>query len=161
VPYRGGKLTALCGSKTWAAPTRRAVMDLADAGGRELTDRARRNTPRQTGRLAEKWEQLPVKRVPEGAQSGAQNEDFRMLFIEAGTDPHRIEPRRAEALDVPAAGEPRAGVDHPGHEGAHPLARAAAETEAELPAIAAPALRRWADEVEAEAATHPGVTRTG
>lgn len=160
MPYVGGKLSALCSSKTWGPPTRRAVLDLADAGGAELTRRAARNTPRRTGSLASKWEQLPVTRTPEGAESGAENRDFRMLFIEHGVDPHEIKPRRAEALDVPAAGEPRAGVDHPGNRGAHPLARAAGELEAELPTIAAPALHRWAEEIEARAATHPGVTRT-
>lgn len=157
--YHGGKLTALCGSRTWGPPTRRAVMDLADAAGRELTDRAARNTPREHGNLARKWEQLPVVRTPEGAESGTRNPDYRALFVEEGVDPHELRPRRAEAIDTPEG--PRASADHPGHQGAHMLARAAAEVEAELPGIAAPTLARWAAEVEERAARHPGVTRTG
>jgi hypothetical protein len=158
MPYRGGKLTSLAGSRTWGPPTRRAVMDLADAGGRELTDRAARNTPRESGHLARKWEQLPVTRTPDGAESGTTNPDYRALFVEEGVDPHDLTPRRAEAIDTPEG--PRASADHPGHRGSHMLARAAAEVEAELPAIGAPALRRWADEVEERAARHQGVTRT-
>lgn len=131
------------------------MRDLAQAGGDALTERAERNTPRRTGELAERWRTLPVKITPQGAQSGTENPDYRARFAEYGVDPHDLKPRSAEALDTPEG--PRAGAHHPGHEGAHPLARAAAEIEAELPAIAQPALARWAAEVEAAARTHPRI----
>jgi hypothetical protein len=129
---------------------------LAQAGGDALTEAAERNTPRRTGELAEKWRTLPVKVTPEGAQSGTENPDYRARFIEYGVDAHDLRPRRAEALETPEG--PRGGAHHPGHEGTHPLARAAAEVEAELPAVAQPALSKWAAEIERAAKNHPGIT---
>jgi hypothetical protein len=147
--YRGGSLLELVGADAVEAPTRRMLREVADAGGRALTEAARANTPTRTGATAAAWEQLPVRDIPEGAESGATNPSFKARLLENGVKAHTIRPKRAGAMGTPEG--PRGGVEHPGVTAMHPLARAAAEVESALPAISQPAMTSWARRIEAAA----------
>jgi hypothetical protein len=156
--YEGGDLRDLFKPATTDAPTRRALRNVAQAAGEEMTERAARHTPKRTGDLARKWRSIPVTETPSAAHSGTENPDFRARLLEHGVGPHALRPKDADALATPEG--PRGGARHPGFAGRHMLARAVAEVDAELPAIARPHLERWAREIETEAAKHPGIERT-
>jgi hypothetical protein len=156
--YSGGSLTDLVKAATVRPPTRRAVRDLADAAGRAMTERARENTPTRTGVTAASWSQLRVRQTRDAAESGTENRSHKAHWLEWGVKPHKIRPRDAEAIDTPEGA--RAEADHPGIAAHHPLARAMAEVEAALPAIAEPILEDWAEEIERNAARHPGIHRS-
>ena len=145
MPYRGGSLTDLLGSDTTEPPTRRMLRDVAEEVGDEWTDRAKQHTPTRTGNLARRWRSLPVEKTPEGYTSGTENPSPLAHLVEYGVAPHDL-----------GEGE-RDGAQHPGHEGAHMLARSAHEIDATWPALAQPHLSRWARDVERRAKRHPGV----
>lgn len=132
--------------------TRRAARRVAEDAGAAMTRAARAHTPRDTGRTAEQWETLPVRKIVGGYESGTANPSYIARFLEDGVDAHDLKPRGergSEALSTPEG--PRAGARHPGTRGHHMTAKAAAEVEAELPAIAQPTLTRWAREIERRA----------
>jgi hypothetical protein len=159
VSYRGGSLVDLFSVSTTAGPTRRLMRDVAAAAGRHMTERAADLTPRQSGRSAAAWRELPVVEFEGGAEGGTENPDYRALFLEEGVDPHDVKPKRdKKAISTPEGA--RASAHHPGFGGSHMLARAAAETELGLGIIAGPSLAEWAEEVEAKAARHLGITKT-
>ena len=155
MPYRGGSLVDLFKPATTGAPINRALRRIADEGGKDMTTFARRYTPKRTGRLADGWEQLPVHRVPNGYRSGTTNRVWYAHLVEHGVEEHDIEPKTSGALNTPEG--PRAGVHHPGTEGAHMLARAAEEVEAGFSLRAQPALSTWATEIEDAAKQHKGI----
>lgn len=132
MPYVGGSLLDLLGSKNTRGPTRQMLKEVAAAAGRELTARAAAGTPRRTGRTAEAWQPMAVLPVPGGYESGTSNPRPQARWLEYGTMPHELRP----------------GVQHPGTEGRYMLAEALLSVEVGLPAIAAPALRDWAREIE-------------
>ena len=156
MPYEGGDLRDLFSRSTVGPPTDRALRDIAHAGGERLTGSAAEHTPTDTGRTRERWRTLPVERVPEGYASGTENPSQVARFLEYGTSPHTIGPEQQEAVETPEG--PRAEVHHPGTHGHHMLAKASAEVEAELPAIAQPHLSEWAASIEANAKRHKGIT---
>lgn len=144
MPYRGGSLTDLFAPATMRAATVRAQRSIAKAGGDALTHRAKRHTPQDSGATAAQGRSLAVRKVPEGYEGGTENPHYVARFVEHGVRRHDLKPtgeRGEEALSTPEG--PPAGARHPGHRGAHPLARAAAEVEAELAAIAQPHLSAW------------------
>jgi hypothetical protein len=147
VAYVGlkGDLVALFAEEARAV-TDQAVRQVAADAGEAMTRAAVAHTAKRTGNLASKWRTLSVERVAGGYESGTENPDYRALFLEYGTDPHRLAPDDAQALDTPDG--PRAAADHPGSRGQHMLARAAAEVEQALEAIAQPTLEAWAMSVE-------------
>lgn len=120
-----------------------------------MTAAAAAHTPKRGGEVAVAWRKLPVTKVPDGYESGTENPDYRARFLEHGTEPHEITPKRARALGLPNA--PRGAAHHPGIKASHMTAKAAAEVEATLDVIAAPHLRRWAEEIEDNAAKHKGI----
>jgi hypothetical protein len=140
-------------------PTRAALRGIAGAAGGEMVRLAAEHTPKRSGRTAEAWRQLPVRRTRYGPEvayvSGAENPSYKARFLEYGTDPHEIEPRRADAIDTPEG--PRAKAEHPGTEGHHMLARAAEEVDATLGSISQPHLSEWAAAIEERAKRHPGI----
>ena len=154
-PYVGGDLSKMFTESTTDPPTRRMMRDVAEGIGEAWTEAARQHTPRETGRLASRWRTLPVEKTPEGYTSGTENPDFRALLVEYGVEDHTLRPRHADALDTPEG--PRANAEHPGHDGAHMLAKSAHEIDATWPSIAQPHLSRWAADVERNAKRHPGI----
>lgn len=154
--YRGGDLEGLFGESTTGPPTRRAMRDIADAGGRAMTDAAKRHTPVLTGRTRESLQQTPVEKVVGGYRSGVESHHWKARFIEHGVKAHDVKPKRKKALSTPEG--PRAGAHSPGMAGAHMVQRAAVEVEATVDQIAAPHLEAWAAEVEAAASKHRGIT---
>lgn len=160
MPYRGGSLVPLFSRETTAPPTTRLLEGVADRAGYTMTELARANTPKRTGRLAAKWRQIPTHETDHGGErafvSGATNPDHRARWVEDGTEAHDLRPKRARALDTPEG--PRAGAHHPGAEAQHPLAHAAHETEIVWRALGEPLLHEWADEIEAAAKRHKGIS---
>jgi len=157
--YIGGSLEDLVESFT--GPTRRAARNMAEAGGDYLVERAQAHTPVETGEVRESWHRKPTgfrHEVTDIYESGVESEHYRARWVEHGVKPHRIEPDDEQAIETPEG--PRAGADHPGFTGFHPVANAAAELEAKGDAILRPEAERWKQETEAEAASHPGITRT-
>lgn len=158
--YVGGSLVDFVQAAK-GAPVDRAVRNIAQVVGSELTTRAALHTPvGRTGSLARKWRSLPVLPAEGGGWvSGTENPDHRALWIEYGVEPHRLKPRRRDdapdALDTPEG--PRGSADHPGFVGVFPLHRAMHEVEGELEVIAQPAVSAWAAESEARAKRHTGI----
>lgn len=130
--FTGGSLLDLLGSGNTREPTRQMLKEVAAAAGRELTARAAAGTPRRTGRTAEAWTTMGVTPVPGGYASGTENPRPQARWLEYGTMPHELQP----------------GRQHPGTEGRYMLAEALLSVEVQLPAVAAPALRDWAREIE-------------
>lgn len=130
--YRGGSLLDLLGSENTRGPTRQMLKEVAEAAGRELTARAAAGTPRRTGRTAEAWQPMEVVPVAGGYASGTSNPRPQARWLEYGVAPHELQP----------------GRQHPGTEGTYALAEALLSVEVELPAVAAPALRRWSTDIE-------------
>ena len=154
--YSGGDLRHLFSPGTTAEPTRDMLRGTADAVGKLMTVRATEMTPRRTGAVARAMQQTPVHRVPNGYASGVENSHWRAGWVEHGVKPHDIEPEDKAAIITPQG--PRAGAKHPGHAGAHMVARAVAETDAVWPRVAGPHLSRWQQDIEARAKTHRGIT---
>ena len=144
--FTGGSLLDLLGGGNTREPSQRARRDIAADAGDEMTRKAAANTPRQSGRTAGAWRTTPVTKTRNGYESGTENSRPEAVWLEYGTEPHDLKPRSAQALDTPEG--PRAGARSPGTPALYPLARAAEEVEAELPAIAEPTLQRWAREIE-------------
>lgn len=120
---------------------------VAQDAGEQITSRARAMTPVDTGALASAWAPIPARQVAPGTwESGATNRHYTAGWVEYGTLPHELKPKRAKAINTPEG--PRASADHPGSVGAFMLARALAEVYAELPTLAAPALHGWARQIE-------------
>ena len=109
----------------------------------ELTETARRNTPRRSGRTAASWQTTDVERVVGGPgaeaayQASAENDHFIARFVEYGVSPHSLKPRKYQDS---GDGD---GPHHPGHRGTHPLGRALDEVNGRLDQIAAPRLATW------------------
>ncbi len=106
-----------------------------------MTERAAEHTPRLTGRTAASFKPTPTRRTGERVVGGTHSNSFRARLLEHGTRPHRIEPKRSDALSTPEG--PRAGADHPGTQPTHAVARAVAETEQALPRIAMRSSDGW------------------
>ena len=158
--YRGGSLTDLFKAETTQPPTRNGLRDIADAAGAAMTEATRQHTPVKTGRTRDSWRQLPVRRVrhESGAaayESGVTSSYYKARWLEEGTEPHRIEPKQAQAIDTPDG--PRAGAEHPGTEPHYMTRKAAAEVEQALEEIAQPHLSKWAADIERRAKRHKGI----
>lgn len=156
MPYRGGDLQDLFRESTTGPPTQRAMRDITDAAGAEMTKRTKAHTPKRTGRTADSFEQTPVTKMVGGYRSGVESHHWKARLIEHGVKAHDLKPKRKKALNTPEG--PRASAHAPGHAGAHMVAKAVVEVEATLEQIAQPALDGWAAEVEANAKTHKGIT---
>lgn len=158
--YEGGRPTDFITPRTHVAH-RRAAHDMADRGGKFMTKRTVRRTPRDTGLSAGSIQQTDVRTVktPEGTvyESGPRSAYENVRRLEYGTRPHIIEAKTAKALAFPArtgSGAVRQGraartifaarVHHPGTKGVHMFTIAAAETEAAIPAIVEIPMREWA-----------------
>jgi hypothetical protein len=158
--YRGSKLADL------AAPgvTERAARRMADRGGARLTERLRELTPEDSGATRAAWRQTPVEREARGGRpayrTSAVNDRREAAWLEWGVAPHTIKPKRepAGADALPTGKGPRAEVHHPGIRARHLVSRATAEVETALPELLRPDAEAWADEQEAAAKRHPGIT---
>lgn len=159
--YTGGSLVHLFSRQTTRGPTRALLHGVARDAAQAMRDSAVAHTPRRTGRTAAGWRIVGERELPDGSiESGIVNRAPLAHILEYGTDPHEIKPRHAEALDIPGAGEPRASAEHPGTEGHHMTAKAAAEVEALLPGIGHLHATKWAEAIEANAAKHPGIEKS-
>ena len=157
--YHGGSLVSLVSAATVAAPTDRLLRNVANAGGAQLTRRARELTPRRTGKTAASWQHVQAVKIGGGYVSSATNSWYLARFLEDGTKGHDVHPnarRGKRAVSTPEGA--RAGAHIPPMVGRHMLGRAAAELEATLPVIAQPHLDAWASEIERIAKTQPGVS---
>ncbi len=144
--YSGESLLDLLGGGNTREPTRRAMRDIAREAGDAMTRRAAANTPERTGRTAGAWRSIPATPTASGYESGTENPRPEAVWLEYGTEAHDLAPRRADARSSPEG--PRAGARSPGTPALYPLARAAEEVEAEIPAIAAGPLTEWAARIE-------------
>jgi len=161
--YEGGKLADLV--QAVQASTPRAARSMAEKGGEYLVERARVHTPVDSGEVRDSWEQkeTALERInaADTYTSGVESHHHVARWVEWGVDPHRIEPEKdtdpetPEALTTPEG--PRAGADHPGFRGFHPVASAAAELDAKGEKILRPEVERWKAEVEAAARAKRGI----
>jgi len=167
--YVGGRLAPLYDG----APMRRAMRDIADAGGDYLLGQAKRFTEEKTGELRRGWKRSRVKklelgifgRLNPGYEVKVYNEVEHALYREEGTG--LWGPMHAK-YPIPEGGgpmppgrfmrwrDPKTGrwvyakrVMHPGSRGRHMLKQAVNVVEHEVGAIAGPILRRWVVEQEA------------
>ena len=156
VGYQGGKVSGLFDGE----PARLAARRMAERGGERMTELARDGTPVETGEVRASWEQVPVtrERHPAGPayRSGVRSEHYRARWVEYGVQRHEIRPDDEQALDTPRG--PRAGADHPGYPGRHPVANAAAYLEANFAREMAPEAERWAAEQDAAAKRREGIS---
>lgn len=89
-----------------------------------------------------------IRKTAGGYTGGAETDDPIAPFVEWDTRPHLIEPVRAQALHFRMGGREvfAKRVRHPGTKGAHFMARAAHQLEAEIDEMMDEELRRWARE---------------
>ena len=149
--YRGGKLTSLVDVDLAGEATRRMAL----RGGEQLTEDAAAATPVDTARTRESWETIEPERVPGGWRSGTVSHSHIALFLDAGVEPHKIEPKRREAVQTEQG--PRGAVDHPGFVGRKMTQQAATKLEASMDRTLRPEAEEWAEEQEARAKRRPGV----
>jgi hypothetical protein len=157
--YKGGRLRGFFSPGVKAANDRLA-RSVADNAGAFMTKQAQDRTPVRTGASRASIVQKPVRRRGTLYTSGAESSDPNVRRLEQGTAPHEIRPRRpGGALRFMDAGQATfAGrVNHPGTKGLHMFAIAAAETQREVPKLAATPLQKWKREAEA-AVTKRGTT---
>ncbi|MBA2522839.1 MAG: HK97 gp10 family phage protein [Solirubrobacterales bacterium] len=137
---------------------------MADTGGARMTEIAADRTPVDSGEVRDAWKQQTVRqeRDENGDTvwvTGTENPHWRAPMVERGVKPQEIKPRKgdddAEAITTPEG--PRASVDHPGFAGAYMTQQAAAEVEAETPALMRGDLETWSREAEAAAKRRPGI----
>jgi hypothetical protein len=153
VKYTGGSLVDWV--RAGREPMQRTMRAVANAGAEELARRAAEHTPAETGNTAASWRTVPARPTRNGWEASAETSHPLAHLLEYGTDPHRLAPDDAQALDTPEG--PRAGAEHPGSRAHHMMARAAAELEESLDAIAAPHLAAWEREADALAKRHRGI----
>lgn len=156
------------------APMRRAVDRMARGVASLMHEEVQRRTPvaspppgwsaaeyaahrgRVPGSLRESWrttEPAPVRQVggTEGVAVEVVTDDYVGIFVENGTKPRRIEPkRRGKMLAMPAAGGGMRFapvVDHPGTQGAHMVRDGMADVAATWPErVGRDEVDRWARE---------------
>ena len=157
--YSGQSITHLIPDDAEAI-TRDACRDMADAGGKFVTDLARATAPvsafgRPPGELKASYRQIDVHRGAPGAagersyESGVESYDPVAMWVERGTLPHVIKPRikggvlKFRTIDGHLV-EAKV-VHHPGMRGQHIVARAMHEAHLAFDAITTPAAERWAE----------------
>lgn len=158
--YHGGSLVSLFNAKP-QTETDLAARRMAQRAGSEMVKRTRENTPVDTGELRESWYQLPTEKThfavwPAYRSGVASNVDYAP-YVEYGTRPHVIEPRKPGG--VLHWHDPRTGEDvfarrvhHPGTKGQHMVAIGAAMTEFQFEGgLVADILDEWTNEVERSA----------
>lgn len=158
MPYIGGALADLYDE----APTRRALVKMADRGTDRLAELIELHTPVDTGNLKGSWKKTPLVIKP-----GFHTRYERRVFTEVEYAPY-VEhgtglwgPKHAKYLIVPKkpggvlhwigpGGESvfATRVWHPGSPGAHMVVKGVADVEAAFALILDPVLHEWAREME-------------
>jgi hypothetical protein len=127
-------------------PTQRTARRMAEHGGKRLEHLARRHTPVDTGELKSRWYILPVIQVGNSYRVEVANDTEYAHWIEHGWglwgpkhSKYWIVPKKPGGVLTWLTPEGERvfarRVRHPGAPGAHMLAIAAAETEAEFDSL--------------------------
>lgn len=158
--YVGGSLVSLFDAEPQKA-TDLTARRMAERAGAQMVTRTRENTPIDTGKLRESWYQLPTAKthyaIWPAYESGVATDVDYAPYVEYGTRPHIIEPKKPGGVlhwVDPGSGKDvfARRVHHPGTHGQHMVALGAAMTEFETEGgLMRDILSDWVDAVERSA----------
>jgi hypothetical protein len=120
--------------------------DIASEAQRTMFDVARESTPSRSGRTRESWLAQPVRHEDGRREAAISNDSPVATYLNYGTSPHEIQPRRKRAVETPEG--PRHSVEVSGIEPSHmteEAVEAAARTIQETTYLAR---ERWKRECE-------------